>query len=383
MVWYGRPESEHTNLVYLSARKHWKCWRISAEHNLPDLAGPFNGYQSSLFHVTTTRLGQGEKTQGVLQMKMLSILNLLLGAVTVAPGIASAAGNGPLDYTVTISTPHETIAAGDAVPIHVVMTNVSDHDLGIDRLPVQKMADCEYRIEVQGRNGLVVYEDAYRCIGPLPLGRDTNFFYLKPGEKLENDTSITSIYRSDAKGEDLINESRVFDFSEPGKYVVQFLRTDVYGGKKSYVPSNKLTITVLPGNAESEAAHAHHFSIAISTPSEVIKSGDAVLIHVVETNISDEEITVPTPPDPTQAKTHYIIAVNGPNHTWAGGGIYTGPNMKTLKPGEQNEEFATLAGSPFDFSKPGEYVIQFFTTDGDGSNPRSVKSNKITINVTD
>lgn len=316
-----------------------------------------------------------------MRLKTSLLLSIIL--IATVPETASAAGDSAQQYSVLISTPKETILSGDEVPIHVVLTNISNHEIGIHRVHHDYQAACDYRILVQGKAGLTAREegDWSICTTALGLGQEGIYKSLKPGERLEGDTTLTKIYHNDSNGDDLINSARDFDFSTPGKYVVQFLWRDYTD--KNYVPSNKLTITVLPGNAESEAAHAHHFSIAISTPSEVIKSGDAVLIHVVETNISDEEITVPTPPDPTQAKTHYIIAVNGPNHTWAGGGIYTGPNMKTLKPGEQNEEFATLAGSPFDFSKPGEYVIQFFTTDGDGSNPRSVKSNKITINVTD
>lgn len=318
-------------------------------------------------------------------MKSKRNIVFALAAVAALAGVAHAAANGVQPYTVTISTPHESIRSGDQLPIHVVLTNTGDQDLGIDRPPHVTMADCDYRIEVQGKNGLVAYEDAYRCGGHVLLGGQSSFFDVKPGEQFEEDTTITSLYKtnppSKAEAADLVNVSRVFDFVTPGVYVVQFLRTDVYTKEKVYVPSNKLSITVLPAEPASEAEHAHRFSIEISTPRETIKPGEPVRIHVVQTNTSGEEITVPTPADKDQATNHYSVAVVSPFHEYYWPGMYLGPNMKTLKPWEQIEEDGVLKGSNYDFSQPGAYEIQFFTTDGNDQNPYSVKSNKIIVTV--
>jgi hypothetical protein len=310
-----------------------------------------------------------------------------LVAVAALIGVAHTAADGVQPYTVTISTSQETIRSGDELPIHVVLTNTGDQDLGIDRPLHTTMADCDFRIEVRGKSGLVSYEDAYRCSGHVLLGGQSYFFYVKPGEQFEEDTTLTSLYKtnrpSTAEADDLVNVSHIFDFTTPGVYVVQFLRTDVYTKEKVYVPSNKLTITVLPADAGSEAEHAHHFSIEISTPKAIIKPGDPVRINVMQTNISTDEITVPIAPDRTQATNHYSVAVVGPSGKANWTASCLGPKMKTLKPWEQSQEVGVLKEYPFNFTKPGDYEIQFFASDGDNQNPYSVKSNKIVITVAD
>jgi hypothetical protein len=175
---------------------------------------------------------------------MRFLLGLLMLGVT---GMAySQASQQP--YTVTINTPHETIKSGDEVPIHVVLKNVSDHDIGIDRVPHTSSADCDYRIEVQGINGNIVYENAENCWHSLGLGTDRNVLYLKPGETLAGDTTITKLLHTSTEEDGSIKKTKIFDFTTPGEYVVQFLRTDVYSTKKVYVPSNKITIIVLPAD---------------------------------------------------------------------------------------------------------------------------------------
>jgi len=125
------------------------------------------------------------------------ILSIIV-AFAATPSAVIAAGDGAQQYTVTISTPHETIKVGDEVSIHVVLTNISDHKIGIDRVPSSWKADCDYRIEIQGANGYVKYEerDMFACTNVLPLGTDPNFTYLKPGEKLEGDTTLTKLFKT-------------------------------------------------------------------------------------------------------------------------------------------------------------------------------------------
>lgn len=314
-------------------------------------------------------------------MRLLRSIILSTALIAAICGVADAAEGNAYPYTVTISTPRETIRPGDEVLIHVVMTNVSDHEIAVDRVPNPSNADCDYRIQVQGKSGLVEYEDGHKCIGPLPLGKDGAYKYLRPGEKLEGDTNLNRILHIDSDGEDLANASRTFDFTSPGEYVIQFFRTDVYGKKTEYVPSNQIAIVVLPGDANAAAADAHPFSIEISTPNETIKAGDAVRIHVVLTNVSDGEITVPASPEPTKAEAYYAIAVSGPKGLFGQPSGYGGSNMRKLKPGETIEEDGVLKGTSFHFSSPGTYTIQFFQKDGGGANPWSVKSNKILVSV--
>ncbi len=180
-------------------------------------------------------------------MRKLEVAIFVTAVVAAIPCAVIAAGDGAPQYSVTISTPHETIKVGDKVSIHVVLTNISDHKLGIDRAPNELKADCDYRIEMQGPNGDVKFEDKdpITCSNVLPLGTDPNILYLKPGETLEGDTTLTKLFKASRNTDGTSGEVPVFDFSYPGQYVIQFLRkTSIYSKNSEYVPSNKLTIFV-------------------------------------------------------------------------------------------------------------------------------------------
>jgi hypothetical protein len=180
-------------------------------------------------------------------MRKIGVAIFVVAVVAANLSAVIAASDGARQYTVTISTPQETIKVGDEVPIHVVLTNVSDHDIGIDRPPSSWKADCDYRIEIQGANGNVKYEDRdiTACTTALPLGTDQNFLYLKPGEKLEGDTTLTQLFKTYLNDDGTSKKVPIFDFTYPGQYVIQFLRkTSIYSNIPEYVPSNKLTIYV-------------------------------------------------------------------------------------------------------------------------------------------
>ncbi len=149
------------------------------------------------------------------------------------------------------------------------------------------------------------------------------------------------------------------------------------------VGGTNIAISVLPGETSATFTHIHPFSIAISTADNSIEVGREVRIHVVETNVSTEEIAVPAPSETTGAESHYSNEISGPKSLVGQQGGHYGPTMKSLKPGEQIEEDGVLKGPAFGFNSPGEYAIQFFQKDGDDPNPWSVKSNKIMITVTE
>jgi len=305
-------------------------------------------------------------------MRWLRNITLAIATIAAAFGLCAATGDSGQPFTITISAPHTIVRVGEEVRIHVVLTNVSDQE---SDLQTTFSVECDYGIRVQGPNGLHTHEPD--CSG------SSSFTRLKPGKKLEDDATLTKTYQIDRQGEGLVNTSKKFDFASPGEYVVQLSRHVSDDPDKALVTSNEISITVIPGDADAATAQPHPFSIAISTPNETIKVGDPVRIHVVLKDISDQDIAVPDPSSSKPTDGRYTISVSGPNISMnKGGGTYVGPRT-ILKPGEQIEEDDILQGNPFDFNAPGKYVIQFFQSDGDDSNPWSVKSNKITIAVTE
>jgi hypothetical protein len=304
-------------------------------------------------------------------MKLLRNLALLATVIAIAPGsLAAADDNKPL-YTIVISTPQSTVKVGEPVRIHVVLTNISAAEIS---LSTDLSVHCDYSIQVEAPDGSSSKNSA--C-----TGGSSRSLRLKPGDQFEDDETLTNIYQLDQHGEDLINTLKTFPFAAPGKYTVQ-LSQHISGDPKSgVVRSNKITITVIPGGEGSSLVNMPDFSISIGTPNDTIKVGEDVRIHAALTNISNHEVTVPDLPE-VEEGAYYFVWVKGPKGEFGRAGGADGAD-KILKPGEQIQEVEILKDFPIDFSTPGVYVIQFFRHNGDDPNPYAVKSNKLTITVTE
>ena len=155
-----------------------------------------------------------------------------------------------------------------------------------------------------------------------------------------------------------------------------------------------LALAAVPGLFAATGESSKPFTIAISTPQTTIKVGDGILIHVVLTNVSDHGISIP--PATLNATCDYIIQVQGEKGLISSKPDCSGSHItgiRQLKPGESVEGKITLSEifhydskvddmvKTFDFTSPGEYVVQLSRHISDDPDKEIVKSNKITIIV--
>ncbi len=145
---------------------------------------------------------------------------------------------------------------------------------------------------------------------------------------------------------------------------------------------------------------APSFSIAIHAKLDVVKSGAPVLVDVLKTNISDQEIKYSTPKDSREEWENYTIEVKdeqgksvpeteilreskSPVRDEPG---HLSPrhirdiNLWTLKPHETFHDLITVS-VPYDMTWPGKYTIRLSQTDH--ARKVVVRSNSITVTVKD
>lgn len=149
--------------------------------------------------------------------------------------------------------------------------------------------------------------------------------------------------------------------------------------------------TAAVSNSFAQAgSDGHPFTITISADHGIIRVGDEARVHVVLTNISDQDLVVRRSVDPYSAEQHYTIRVRDKDQKDAPETEYGRRAMqrqligsdsaKILKPGEKLEE-DTVLSRVFGLTSPGEYGVQFLRPVSDNPKAEVVKSNTITITV--
>ena len=136
---------------------------------------------------------------------------------------------------------------------------------------------------------------------------------------------------------------------------------------------------------------AQKVTITISAPQAEVKVGAPILLHIVMTNLSRQDIYVPKNAARARAERYYFISVfdsegNAPPTTQYGKAIrYPGAEamsrlMVILKPGEKLEEDSTISDI-FDMKSAGTYKV-IVTRPSPLEDNVILKSNEISITVT-
>lgn len=143
-------------------------------------------------------------------------------------------------FSMTISTAQIVFKTGTDVKLEIIVKNISDHDVGVDKSPGENSGESHNKVEVFDDKGIPVRETGYkralegnggydevsgRII--IPMG-STMTIFLKPGETLKDGITVNKLYYLD----------------KPGKYTIQCQRFDEE--RNSWVKSNKITVTVTP-----------------------------------------------------------------------------------------------------------------------------------------
>jgi hypothetical protein len=283
-------------------------------------------------------------------------LALLLVALSKAPG-PGGGQTAKQPFEIEISATAETVDSGSGPAIIVLLKNTSDQPLdcsgNISDLTGQY---ANFGIDVRDEHGNAAAKRVY----PHPE--------LAEGSPILNCTIAPG-------GSWTLSQTvdRIYDFTRPGKYVIQVSRPISFTDPKAgVVKSNVITVTIVPPP----------FTIQISTPNPEVKAGTPIPLSVRLTNTSSAVLLFGGPPTAT-VDSHYAYAC----YNGAGGDVrrYSPvapedhPAIK-LKPEEVLDQQVPIS-SACDLSQPGEYRIQLFRNDPRGPKQGFVRSNEITVTV--
>lgn len=134
------------------------------------------------------------------------------------------------------------------------------------------------------------------------------------------------------------------------------------------------------------------FTLTISAKPDTAKLGEKIRVHITLTNASDQAITIQRSPSDEMAEMFCDMHVTDPNGNElppltdygkaARARQFAGSVIKMrLNPGETIDE-NTLLEKQFEFSQPGDYVVQATRPVSGDPNAGTISSNKITISIT-
>lgn len=128
--------------------------------------------------------------------------NLAAIAIQAFIVTALACGQQTQQVTIIISSPQTEIKAGNPVLLHIILANLSKHDISVFRAPGYKHAELFYSISACDSDGnappATSYGDAILHRGARPISKIMTT--IKPGEKLEEDAALSEIFDMKAAG---------------------------------------------------------------------------------------------------------------------------------------------------------------------------------------
>jgi hypothetical protein len=145
-------------------------------------------------------------------------------------GLAVVSGSNTHPFSLTIRLLHDIAKAGSQIRVEVVLTNTSDHEIGI----LKSAPEADYMVEVRDANGNMAPDTDFgrrqKDPASVKVSSATPLYSLKPGESLHDEIQIERLYK----------------ISGPGKYSIQASRTVPEEMGSGVVKSNMVNVTVTP-----------------------------------------------------------------------------------------------------------------------------------------
>jgi hypothetical protein len=164
-------------------------------------------------------------------MRILRKAACLAVLVAIVPiGTTLLGSNPPQSFTIAIGTVGNTFKLGAKIPVQVVLTNTSDHDINAAVGKGDAAEDAGYVLEVWDAKGDHSPETKLKSVGKEVSSAVG--VTLSPGQSVKNRMIVNEFYY----------------LTSPGKYQIQVSLTDP--DTKVVVRSNKITVTVTSEPAE-------------------------------------------------------------------------------------------------------------------------------------
>lgn len=178
-------------------------------------------------------------------MKSMKLLaSALLGFVVFSVPLSAQTNPENPKFTLTIKADHSEVTLGSDIDISITIKNISDEPLRFLFASHGDVADGD-QYDVWDEKGAPVAKYPEHRTAQLPNGETwhiptppsgpSGLGGIRPGESVEEGSTVSEIYR----------------FDHPGKYTIQVSRKESWSPSPIY--SNIITITVLPASSSPQA----------------------------------------------------------------------------------------------------------------------------------
>jgi hypothetical protein len=169
-----------------------------------------------------------------------TILSVII--VTLMPTILRAQGatRSPAEppFSLAITAAESPVKAGSPVVVKVVMRNRSDHDISVYRDNSSDQGGFTYNVSALDETGASAPETKF---GKTVMNHETAQEQAQEPSVLFSSGGEINLAVGEAI-KDRVDVTKLYDLHRPGRYSIQIQRFDLE--TKSYVKSNKITVTV-------------------------------------------------------------------------------------------------------------------------------------------
>lgn len=165
-----------------------------------------------------------------IKMAPTAISFLTLALFGVAAAITAKSDKASLPFSLMIRPLQNVAKVGSQIRVQVVLTNTSDHEIGI----LKSAPEVDYLVEVRDTRGRMAPDTDFgrkqKDPASVKVSTGSPLYSLKPGESLRDEIQI----------------GRLYEMSVPDKYSIQVSRIvpEEMGG--GVVKSNMVNVTVTP-----------------------------------------------------------------------------------------------------------------------------------------
>jgi len=155
-------------------------------------------------------------------------------------------GQSEATLSLRVNAPEERAELGSEITLQIVLTNASDHELHLWKIPGDApQGEFYYAFEVRDEHGRELCETEYGQRMKSGLWRGSRISYtLAQGENVKDEVVLTKLY----------------SFSQPGKYTVRvsLSLSRVPGSGAGVVRSNTIEVELIKKKQSSAASGSGH-----------------------------------------------------------------------------------------------------------------------------